>query len=207
MPRPLLCCVALLAIGILPATAVAHGAAGAAGVAKAKKAKRGPRGPKGEAGAPGTAGPKGERGEKGEPGEKGERGEKGDRGEPGPFLEVLPSGRTLRGVYALGANVPASGHVYGAISFPVPLAVAPSLNIVKSIPDPDCPGSVADPKATAGNFCLYVKATENLETLDVCDPVLYSCPGITRFGAMIDVRAAAFPGLTSSAGTWAVTAP
>jgi hypothetical protein len=91
---------------------------------------------------------------------KGERGERGERGEPGPLVETLPSGKTETGIYGAAGTRASGGMAYTpgtAVSFPIPLAIRPTLNVIKkgAPSTAQCPGSVKAPRATAGNLCIY----------------------------------------------------
>jgi len=131
----------------------------------------------------------------------------GATGPTGTVGSVLPSGKTETGVYfAEGTATTVADLASSAISFPVPLASAPTASIVTSGSTTDCPGSVSAPAAAAGYLCVYVGDNVNVGEEDVYDP--YGDPGGTtsRYGAgfIIDSDAA---GNFYSDGTWAVTAP
>src|SRR5271155_939590 len=83
----------------------------------------GPQGPKGDAGASGAKGEPGTPGKNGEQGLKGEKGEtgtKGVQGEPGPLVETLPSGKTLKGFFSFAGYSSGADYVPATtISFPV----------------------------------------------------------------------------------------
>jgi hypothetical protein len=138
-------------------------------------------GPKGDIGATGAAGATGA---PGVPGAKGDKGDKGDRGDPGPLLETLPSGKTLRG--AVGADFDAAAAIgdWGAIAtlqFPAPVALGDAdvyIDVdgwtsgddgqVKPEPADDeadgntvCTGSPETPTAPAGKVCVYVAGGDN----------------------------------------------
>jgi hypothetical protein len=159
--------------------------------AKAKvKAKAGPRGPAGPAGKAGAAGPagaqgaagaqgpggaRGETGPQGPEGKQGEPGGKGEQGTPGTtgFTEMLPSGKTLKGAWALIGTAAAGNQHFGdAVSFGIPLAAAPvavhylresglepvynkTTHTEEEVTQPACPGSAAEPEAKPGNLCVY----------------------------------------------------
>lgn len=173
----------------------------AAAKAKAKpKAKAGPRGPAGPAGkngatgatgAAGAQGPAGAAGAKGEAGaagatgaigaqgpqgEQGAPGAEGAEGPAGPLLESLPSGKTLKGVYATSgygeAGFPNAG--YGLAStgvsfvFPVVLnggsAGGSAFHYIKKgeAPPAGCTGGTFEaPTAEPGNLCIYGEIESN----------------------------------------------
>jgi len=120
--------------------------------------------------------------------------------------ETLASGKTETGVYDVdfvAANAGDSGDA--AITFPFPLASAPTLVWVKpgSSDAPDCPGSAASPQAALGYLCIYASADANVASYcstGACGTASYS------FGAIPTVTAARAE-RTTSAGSWAVTAP
>jgi hypothetical protein len=165
-----------------------------------KKAKRGPRGPQGKQGIQGLQGPQGERGPTGPQGPKGDKGDTGDPWTAGGFL---PSGASLGGTWIAGVGpelFAGKGAAAASISFGIPVQLPPTIVIVKKGKEgeehaAECPGSVAIPKAAAGNLCLYTGEEAALE-LQAAIP--------TQVGALISYLGT--PG-TGSAGTWAVTAP
>jgi hypothetical protein len=139
-------------------------------------------------------------------GQRGVQGVKGDTGAPGPLVDTLPSGRTLRGGFSLGAKAAATGDIaVGNIVFAFPLATSPAVTVIKPGQDPpqQCPGTLDAPEATPGNLCIYVRFLSN-----GTDIARYGFGGLTtfRFGASLYLNASA-PGSEEAAGTWAVTAP
>src|SRR5271166_4500051 len=162
----------------------ANGAAGAAGPqGPAGAAGSGSPGPEGKAGAPGTsvtskALAKGEGGcvEGGSEftasskttacnGEKGEKGTKGLEGVCSSAHCVLPAGTTETGTWAVAGPPDGPAFLSGApsapISFTIPLATAPKVNIIESGNGKGggtCPtsSSVAKPEAEEGNLCIFV---------------------------------------------------
>jgi hypothetical protein len=180
---------------------------------------RGPGGLQGAAGAAGPAGAPGPRGLTGPPGPQGNGGPKGEQGAAGPagprgdsFESGLPSGKTLRGVYEI-ADTAATKSVQDqttAISetYAAALPAAPQLHLIAdgATPPAACPGSAADPKAAAGNLCVYESRnhTNLAEDPDVFIDALNQSEATLGFGIEITANSA---GLYDSAGTWAVTAP
>jgi hypothetical protein len=179
---------------------------------------RGPGGSQGAAGPAGPAGAPGPRGLTGPPGPQGNGGPKGEQGATGPvgprgdsFESGLPSGKTLRGVYEI-ADTAAAKAVQDqttAISetYAAALPAIPQLHLIAdgATPPAACPGSVADPKAAAGNLCVYESRNHaNLaEDPDVFIDPVNQAEGTLGFGIEITANGA---GLYDSAGTWAVTA-
>jgi hypothetical protein len=135
------------------------------------------------------------------------------RPRPAPgFLPILPPGESLAGVYAMKGEVGAwPDHIVSAISFPVPLASPPTAHFVPygSTPPTECPGSVDDPQALPGHFCVYENYTgwvSNTREMIIYDPITEWGPASSRLGAGLDLQPKN-PGTVSSQGTWAVTAP
>jgi hypothetical protein len=146
-------------------------------------------------GQTGPPGPKGETGAKGDPGSQGEA------GPPGPFPGVLPSGKTMRGVYAMVDNAANVGDAYrDAVSFGFSL---PDGFLVKAhfVPvggsDPNCPGSAPEPNAAPGHLCVFEQAGSNHTPMNI---------NLRSSGAILSTFAGV-AGYVSSSGSWAVTAP
>jgi hypothetical protein len=123
-----------------------------------KPGATGPAGPQGPAGAPGA---KGDAGVKGDPGTPGAKGATGATGPAGPTETVLPPENTLTGVWGFKVTEE-SGNYPVPISFPLRVIPAPAgfNNATNYIPfgEPpttECPGTVEDPEAAPGEFCLY----------------------------------------------------
>jgi hypothetical protein len=110
---------------VLKSLAGKTGKAGAAGATGAQ----GPVGPAGAAGAQGQVGAVGKEGPQGKEGPAGPAGAKGENGTTG-FTETLPKGKTLRGAWAIQADVTSvespQGSASTAVSFGIPLATAPT---------------------------------------------------------------------------------
>jgi collagen triple helix repeat protein len=170
----------------------------------ALKGNRGARGAVGPAGAAGAAGAAGPVGATGPQGAAGAAGAVGATGPPGPFPATLPSGQTLKGTFSFAEH-----HVTGfvqtdEISYAYPLAAAPTINIVHAggASTPACPGTVANPTATAGNLCIYVGRED--VTLAAFNA---TAGGGGKYGARI-LPSGAIPDNSDyeDDGTWAVTA-
>jgi hypothetical protein len=113
---------------------------------------------------------------------------------------TLASGKTETGVYDVDF-VAQTGDLSGnaAISFPFPLAVAPTVAwVTPGSPASQCPGSATTPQAAPGYLCIYVSSDENVNTYSAAPSFTYAAtPQITAKAA----------GRTDSVGTWALTAP
>jgi hypothetical protein len=199
----------IAAVNALPRNSVGTAQLKNGAVTKAKIAKKTISSLRGLRGLDGPTGPKGDTGAQGipgQPGPKGDTGAQGIPGPPGPFPDSnvnLPSGKTIRGVYAVVNTAAAAGSQdQTPISFGFRLASAPGLHYIqKGTPPPaQCPGSASDPQAQPGSLCLYETFntnTSNRGVQAVSDP---------RSGAEVfDSSAAA--GNYFIFGSWAVTAP
>jgi hypothetical protein len=177
-------------------------------VRKALKGKKGKRGPIGKTGPIGPAGPAGTAGAKGDT---------GATGPAGPTTTTLPSGQTARGWINIDTVTSGGSEVLpGAISFGWNLPSAPAVTVIDAgaPATADCPGTVANPKATAGRLCIYLNSRLNVRT----DAGFATGHGMTiynsagdpytsdSFGAEIFVQSTA-AGRAYIDGTWAVTAP
>jgi len=160
--------------------------------------------------APGElpAGPKGEAGPSGATGATGATGSAGPKGDS--FDTGLPSGRTLRGTYAVTGQAAPSGGFSAAtaVTYAAALPANPTLHMVlpDATPSAVCPGTFVDPQAAPGNLCVYESPNHgNLIT----DPVAFLDPlnptqGKLGFYVVIQADRT---GIFTSLGTWAVTAP
>jgi hypothetical protein len=149
-------------------------------------------------GKPGPTGPAGPAGPAGLPGQP------GATGSTGPYPATLPHGQTERGVFA-GESDDAgnpSAHTYAAISFPIALATLPAATIIQEggTPPPECPGTVANPQAAAGNLCVYVSTSSG--TAVIFDP---SEPGRPA-GPLGTTVSMVSSSVSYVYGSWAVTA-
>ncbi len=174
--------------------------------------------------APGPVGPPGPQGPSGSQGAKGDA---GSTGPAGPLLETLPKGQTLKGNWGVGGGFNVTETWASAtISFPFPLASAPTLVYVfqqspgggiggasssagflsEAQTDALCPGTAADPKATAGNLCMYT-SQETLQGGSSEPPFstgqLGSVDVPTKFGANVMF---VFKEQGTAVGSWAVMA-
>jgi hypothetical protein len=208
---------------VLKALAGKNGANGAPGA----QGPQGPAGPSGPAGKEGGAGANGANGtsvtsteSKSKVGPCKEGGSaftagstttyacNGEKGKEGTFGgQMLPEGKTLTGVWgasgygAAGFPEPGTGYATAAVSFALPLAIAPTtLNLIKEGEEPpaECPGTAEAPAATPGHLCVFVTDAKNA-VLD-SDLAHKSTIGFTL------VSLSAAEGTVSVEGTWAVTA-
>jgi hypothetical protein len=124
----------------------------------------GPTGPQGAVGPPGPAGADGNDGAAGKAGPTGPTGPTGEVGATGPTSAILPVGETASGLWSF-AEKGAEGD-FVTINYGLRIDPAaennPSFNFVGvGGSDPDCPGTVTNPKANPGQLCIYVGAITN----------------------------------------------
>jgi hypothetical protein len=156
-------------------------------------------------------GPQGAQGAQGDPGAKGDKGDKGNQGDPWTLNNgQFPSGKTLRGVFALGGTaIDADDLDQEAISFGFSMTANPVPHYIAAgaQPPPECPGTAHQPSAQPGHLCLYETIpAQNVSSVCVFNPVNDACgeSAVRGFGVLI--RAAA-PGDFWAQGAWAATAP
>ena len=221
---------------------------------KGPKGDTGPAGPAGPAGPQGANGKDGANGTNGAPGKDGDDGvsvtSEEFEGEEGPctvggsefesasgttyacngqtgYVETLPSGKSLSGIWSGVTNGVSADIDIASISLPVPLASPPTAHYI----DPSgafglsvnftgepgllegeaavkavCPGTPAAPEAKPGALCVYVGSAKSMElTFSVEDFISLGTP--TRLGTRVLVNAN--PGGQGKyiTGSWAVTAP
>jgi hypothetical protein len=152
----------------------------------------------------GLAGPKGDTGAQGPKGETGAQGQQGIKGDAGPLLDVLPSGKTLRGVYDIRGTDQLQDE---AVTFQVPLASQTVAHFPASLDAVNCPGTAADPKALPGHFCVYEYYYLSYTLLTVFDPATGDGGKAGKYGADIFIGSATGTPPIRSYGSWAVTAP
>ncbi len=216
---------------------------------KSKAGARGPAGPKGATGAAGAAGVTGPAGSTGPAGPvgptgtgatgaTGAAGATGATGATGPegksgFTKTLPKGERETGEWSLITTVPGAQRVATAVSFNIPLPAAPTSHLIRvngkeaivnagteeQVASTVCLGSVTEPKASAGNLCIYSSSEENTQKF-FTDAVLPEVCSLASAGACIGVNPipaadefgfgletiAEAEGIVNVAGTWAVTA-
>ncbi len=120
---------------------------------------------------------------------------------------TLASGKTETGTYGFGAT--GAAIIVGEISFPFPLATAPTLVIVNSgQPTPaGCTGNASDPGAKPGNLCVFEGYTEGgVSLVTGFDPTSGDDGVATKLGVTIFADGGG-SGTNDDSGTWAVTAP
>jgi hypothetical protein len=131
----------------------------------------------------------------------------GATGATGPLLTVLPSGASETGSYDAAGTATVVGDLASAsISFPIPLATAPTATIVSSGTTAACPGSVTAPAAAPGQLCVYEGGGENVGEIGTYDPVNGDGGGASEYGAGLAIDSEGVGNFFSD-GTWAVTAP
>jgi hypothetical protein len=161
-------------------------------VRRALRGRRGPRGATGPAGSAGAPGPPGA---------------PGPTGPTGALGTQLTSGKTETGVYfAEGTATTIADLAAASISFPVPLASAPTPVLVSSGPTANCQGSASNPAAAPGYLCVYVGTSTNIAVSGIYDPFGGNAGTASAYGAGIVIDSAG-SGNFYSDGTWAVTAP
>jgi hypothetical protein len=151
--------------------------------------------------------PRGQQGPKGDPGPQGAKGDKGDPGS----IAVVPSGKTIRGVYVLSFDA-AAGAGTTSFSFGATLPSAPAAPPANFIdvgegPTASCPGSAGNPQAAPGHLCVYEAHQSHT---DQGATIFHPSSGITyqsdAYGAGL-WKTSVGPGRAESYGTWAATAP
>lgn len=210
-----------------------NGTNGAAGA-------QGPAGAKGENGAPGTNGTNGKDGVSvtstvlaaknancKEGGSEFKAGASttfacnGKEGKEGTFGgQTLPSGKTLRGVWALAGYAqeafpkPKFGSAYASATFSLPVEGEIKEAQAEYIPaetepvnDPEgCEGSYAEPKAAPGYLCVFAHLEENVIQQHAEAISISSSGEPLNVGLVVKMFGAA-EGRFQGYGTWAVTAP
>jgi hypothetical protein len=136
----------------------------------------------------------------------------GAQGPPGPTCNeatgqcLLPAGATETGVWSI--NGYEDVNLYADISFPLRLSSAPVLKYVSPLESetpgavPGCPGTFAEPKASAGTLCVYGTFTgaANVLILEIESKI------VNPSGAVLAFQTAEFEiGPSHAYGTWAVT--
>jgi hypothetical protein len=156
-------------------------------------------------GPPGRNGSNGRNGRNGANGINGKNGANGINGINGTtgFTSTLPKGATEDGTWAVAV---ASGNsVFDAISFNIPLAAPPAVNVIPKggASTPACPGTVGAPAASSGNLCVYTAINENT-TILLINPSIEGAvtSGASSWGTVVKASAASSG---AAYGTWAVT--
>jgi hypothetical protein len=128
----------------------------------------------------------------------------------GGTVNPLQSGQTLRGVFDVGgggAKTVEGEIAKGAVSYYSPLANPPAVSVLeKGKTNANCPGlgnGGTTPGATAGNLCVYITESTNLDEAEL--PKLVEAN--SRLGFGISAKAKEKEKAFSVIGQWAVTAP
>jgi hypothetical protein len=143
-------------------------------------------------------------GPQGPPGAVGPKGAPGQPGESG-LPSVLPSGRTEKGSYGFASTrFEGAGAVFSPgfqVSYPIPLSFSPAINFIGEggAATANCPGSVDDPTATAGNLCIYAGREDVGVSIE-------NVPASGKFGFLMFSEAVEGQNYEEF-GSWAVTAP
>ena len=119
----------------------------------------------------------------------------------------LPSGRTVRGSYAVHGQAPPDlqAREFTAISFGYRLASEPDVRIIKmgATPSPECPGTVRSPEAMPGYLCLYEEHAAGLRS---SSPLfIHLTPQRATLEALSETAPSNDYLLFHTYGTWAVT--
>jgi hypothetical protein len=177
-----------------------------------KPGATGPAGPQGPAGAAGAKGDAGAPGAKGATGPEGPPGKDGATGPPGPTETVLPPEETSTGTWGFAVESSEGINLPVAISFPLRVIPAPAeynapTNLIEEGDPPTarCPGSVSDPQAAPGEFCLYATVLEGATTEGAAS-VNDSSFSADRTSGLVFPFGIETEGLARGRGTWAVTA-
>ncbi len=118
---------------------------------------------------------------------------------------LVALGDTITGVYAVGGETGDWGHV--EFGWVLPSAVTPNFIANGDPATAACPGTAADPQATAGNLCLYEQGVSGVTTSScfVFAPGQPSnCDKTTDTGFGLWFRSTSATGY--SYGSWAATA-
>jgi len=121
----------------------------------------------------------------------------------------VPGLQSLFGAWGLGETATASSQVTeSAISFPVPFNTDLVGHII-NVGDPsttECPGTVADPTALAGNLCIYVGFSTEAGVLDGFYSAVDGFGSVSPYGVTVYLFSDN-TGTFEATGTWAATAP
>jgi hypothetical protein len=158
----------------------------------------------------GPVGAQGAKGDTGAPGSPGAPGAAGDKGDPGPLLDVLPSGRTIKGVYTAMHEATAPGEIFAetaSFQFPMPSnLLTPHFVSSGGLPPAACAaGSPGEPKAAPGHLCVFETNDGNATLSGIVNPAAGGT-GVSKYGFVLEFTSNG-SGLAVSRGTWAATAP
>jgi hypothetical protein len=151
---------------------------------------------------------KGNRGPAGPAGATGPPGSQGVPGPAGPFPSGnAPSGITIRGNYALGSET-TTGFAWDNVTFGFQFSAAPAVewHAAGAPATTNCPGTAANPQATAGFLCVYEGVGDNIGSRHVFNPITGAGDTANRWGAGLDAQPSA-AARWFSYGTWAATSP
>jgi hypothetical protein len=158
----------------------------------------------------GAKGASGARGPQGVQGIAGATGAKGDQGVPGPLLQTVPHGLTIRGAWGLELPVPASSTFAAAfVSYPLALPAAPTGAVFSAdgLAKTHCPGTVGAPAADPGYLCVYRGNSFNVgATPFIGNPENGVRTATSVYGFNVEDSLTA-GGITLDEGTYAYTAP
>lgn len=127
----------------------------------------------------------------------------------GPIVATLKSGQTLRGVFDLGGTAALAGELArDAVSYQFPLLATPAVTVLKKGETSANCGGLGNggftPLATAGNLCVYVTESANL---DATAPLSVDGQNNNRLGFGLIAKANEKEKEFFALGQWAVTAP
>lgn len=118
----------------------------------------------------------------------GAAGAAGKEGSPWTDKGTLPEGATETGSWLAR---PAEGEIQDiTISFPIPLAAALEESNVFIAPNPACPGTAEEPKAEAGDLCVYIGGNllNRAELLGIDKPTGFGAKGASTAGAFLFIK-------------------
>jgi hypothetical protein len=126
---------------------------------------------------------------------------------------ALESGQTLTGTFGADFHATVVGQTgIVALTFPIPLAVAPTAVAATNFipvgapPTVNCPGTSSNPAALPGNLCFYEAFSSNILLRCITGTSVLVCDTSSPWGVTLGIESAT-AGRTTSVGTWAVTAP
>lgn len=171
----------------------------------------GPVGPQGPAGAPGAKGDTGAKGDPGATGPTGKTGPTGPEGPPGPTETVLLPEQTVKGLWGFAVQSVGVNRIPVQMNFPLRIEPAPHFLIGNNLigaggvePNEECPGSVEEPEAAPGEFCIYADALTGAKLSNfINDPEDWKFDPTAGFLVPFETEPEVF---ARGRGTWAATA-